>query len=129
MSVSIFDGVVTRMMALRGGTAIFRNITTGAYVDGEVTNTVTDIPVKVVFGEFPQAGAGDKAAFNSNILTGDRYCIIQPPEKTDPLQPALNIIATEDLLVVGSTEWKIQNWKQLNPSGVDNVLFELHLRK
>ena len=117
------------VMAEFGGVAQFtyQNLP-AAYVDGELLVTETSVAVKVLFGEFPQTNSGEKQAFNSNILQGDRYCIMQPAEKASiPADPKL--IFNDSSIIFGGTEWQVANWKQLNPSGIDNVLYELHLRK
>ena len=129
MSIGTFDGVVSRMMASYGGSATLKTYSEGEYVDGE--NIVQEFPfsVKVLINEYPQSGAGDKQEFNTLILSGDKQCFMQPVEKS-----GINIIAPEvkanrDKLQVGTTEWKILNVKEVNPSGTNNVLYELHLRK
>ena len=129
MSISTFDGVVSRMMSVYGGAATLKTYSEGEYIDGE--NIVQEIPfpVKVLLNEYPQSGAGDKQEFNTLILAGDKQCFMQPVEKSSINVIAPDVKANRDKLQVGTTEWKILNVKEVNPSGANNVLYELHIRK
>ena len=129
MSISTFDGVVARMMSVYGGAATLKTYSEGEYVDGE--NIVQEFPfsVKVLINEYPQSGAGDKQEFNTLILAGDKQCFMQPVDKSnkDDVQPVVK--ANRDVIVINNTEWKILALKEINPSGVNTILFDMHLRR
>lgn len=129
MSIGTFDGVVARMMASYGGTATLKTYSEGTYVDGENIVQESTVSARVLLNEYPQSGAGDKSEFNTLILAGDKQCFMQPIEKSGINIVAPELKANRDKLQVGNTEWKILNVKEVNPSGSNNVLYELHLRK
>ena len=124
-----FDAVVVRMMARFGGLGTLHISSAPVYVDGEATSGRSDYEVNTITLDYPQNGAGDKANFNTSILEGDVQCYVQPLDKKNSvlIQPTLQ--ANRDTITLGNTEWKILNVKQINPSGINNVLYELHLRK
>lgn len=127
--ISQFDAVVTDMMALAGGTAILRIFSDGSYSDGEIIRTSEDHEVKILINDYPQANAGDKSKFGTLIDASDKEVLIQEMSKadTDVTQP--NIQANRDLVIINGTEWKILALKEINPSGVNAILFDMHLRR
>jgi hypothetical protein len=124
-----FDRVVISMMRDFGGVGTLRVISGEQYVDGEVTKTVKDYEVNVVLLDYPQVGAGDKQNFNTLILEGDKQCYVQPRDKQAYYLDQPELKANRDTVLIGGIEWKIQNFKDLNTSGNDSVLLDLHLRK
>ena len=127
--VKPFDGVVTRMMARFGGIGTLHISSSPVYVDGESVETTSDYEVNILIFDYPQNGAGDKANFNTSILEGDVQCYVQPLNKQSPPSTQPTLQANRDTITLGTTEWKILNVKQLNPSAINNVIYELHLRK
>jgi len=127
--LSPFDGVVANMMSMFGGLATLKTYSDGTYIDGE--NIVDEFlfDVKVLLTEYPQMGAGEKQEFNTLILAGDKQCFMQPIEKTGSGLVPPEVKANIDKIQVGNTEYKIMNMKEVNPSGTNNVLYELHLRR
>lgn len=126
---SQFDNVVRDMLGVAGGTGILRVFTDGAYVDGEVTRTSTDYVVEVALNDFPQANSGEKSKFGTLIESDDKELMLRPINKTDPdaTQPAIH--ANRDLVIINGTEWKILALKEINPSGVNTILYTAHLRR
>lgn len=124
-----FDRIVVSMMRDFGGVGTLRVYTDGIYTDGELTRTETDYPVNIILLEYPQVGAGDKSNFNTLILEGDKQCYVQPRDKEAFYLTQPELKANRDTLVVGNTEWKIMNYKEVNTSGTEITLFDLHLRK
>lgn len=126
---SDFDRTVIQMMRDFGGIAKLRIFSDGVYVDGEVVSTHIDYDVQMVMLDYPQVGAGDKSNFNTMILEGDKQCLIQPRNKEAFYLSQPDIKANRDTVIVGTTEWKIMNYKEVNTSGNEVTLFDLHLRK
>ncbi len=124
-----FDSVVTDMMALAGGTAILRVFTDGSYLDGEVTRTPVDYSVKLVINDYPQANSGDKSKFGTLIEASDKEVLVQAINKADTTATQPTIHANRDLVIINGTEWKILALKEINPSGVNAILFDMHLRR
>lgn len=127
--ISQFDRVVTDMMALAGGTAILRVFTDGSYSDGEVTRTSTDYPITITLNDFPQANSGMKSRFGTLIEADDKEMLMQPIDKANFSVTAPSIHANRDLVIINGVEWKILALKEINPSGANAILFDMHLRR
>lgn len=127
--ISQFDAVVTDMMALAGGTAILRIFSDGSYSDGEIIRTSEDHVIKILINDYPQANVGDKSKFGTLIEASDKEVLIQEMSKADPYVTQPNIQANRDLIIINGTEWKILALKEINPSGVNAILFDMHLRR
>lgn len=126
-----FDLLAARMMSRYGGSATLLIETSGGtYQDGEwVPSGNIQKSVRIAIDEYPQMSAGDKSNFNSLILEGDKKCFMIPIHKSNPNDLPYEVQANKDKLLINSVEWKIMGAKQVNPSGSDCVLWELHLRK
>lgn len=124
-----FDRVVASMIGKFGGTGTLRVFTDGVYVDGEITRTSTDYTVNISINDFPQANSGEKSKFGTLIQADDKQLMMQPINKADPDATQPNIQANRDLVIINGTEWKILALKEINPSGVNAILFDMHLRR
>jgi len=124
-----FDYVVAELIREAGGTGTLRVFSTSSYVDGEVVLTPTDYSVNIAINDFPQANSGEKSKFGTLIQADDKQLMMQPINKadTDATQP--NIQANRDLVIINGIEWKILALKEINPSGVNAILFDMHLRR
>lgn len=127
--ISQFDAVVTDMMALAGGAAILRIFSDGSYSDGEVIRTSEDHAIKILINDYPQANAGDKSKFGTLIEASDKEVLIQEISKADPDATQPNIQANRDVIIINGIEWKILALKEINPSGVNVILYTAHLRR
>ena len=124
-----FDYVVAELIREAGGTGTLRVFTDGVYVDGEITRTSIDYPVNIAINDFPQANSGEKSKFGTLIQADDKQLMMQPINKADPDATQPNIQANRDLVIINGTEWKILALKEINPSGVNTILFDMHLRR
>lgn len=124
-----FDNVVRDMIGMAGGTGTLRVFTDGTYVDGEITRTSTDYTVNIALNDFPQANSGEKSRFGTLIESDDKELFMQPINKADPDATQPNIQANRDVIIINGTEWKILALKEINPSGVNAILFDMHLRR
>lgn len=124
-----FDRTVTQMMRDFSGIGKLKVFSDGTYVDGEIVSTSTEYEVNVILLEYSQIGAGDKSNFNTMILEGDKQCYIQPRDKQAFYLTQPTIKANRDVVIVGGVEWKIMNYKEVNTSGGELTLIDLHLRK
>lgn len=124
-----FDRTVMQMMRDFGGVGQLKIFSDGVYTDGELVKTESVYDVNVILLDYPQVGAGDKSNFNTLILEGDKQCFVQPRNKEAFYLTQPDIKANRDTVVIGTTEWKIMNYKELNTSGSEITVFDLHLRK
>ena len=127
--LSQFDTVVRDMLGMAGGTGTLRVFTDGTYSDGEITRTSTDYTVNIAINDFPQANSGEKSKFGTLIQADDKELLMQPINKADIDATQPNIQANRDLIIINGTEWKILALKEINPSGVNAILFDMHLRR
>jgi hypothetical protein len=127
--LSQFDNVVRDMLGMAGGTGILRVFADGVYVDGEVTRTSVDYPIEIALNDFPQANSGEKSKFGTLIESDDKELMMRPINKTDSdaVQPSMQ--ANRDLIITNGIEWKILALKEINPSGVNTILYTAHLRR
>lgn len=124
-----FDNVVRDMIGMAGGTGTLRVFTDGVYVDGEITRTSTDYTVNIALNDFPQANSGEKSHFGTLIESDDKELMLQPINKADTNATQPSIQANRDLIIVNNIEWKILALKEINPSGVNTILYTAHLRR
>jgi len=124
-----FDRTVMQMMRDFGGVGQLRVYTESTYVDGEMVSTHADYDVNMVMLDYPQMGAGDKSDFNTMILEGDKQCLVQPRNKQSYTLTQPDVKANRDIMIVNGVQWKIMNYKEVNTSGSESILIELHLRK
>ena len=127
--LSQFDTVVRDMLGMAGGIGTLRVFSTSSYVDGEVVLTPTDYTVNLAINDFPQANSGEKSKFGTLIQADDKQVMIQPINKAETNATQPNIQSNRDLIIINGTEWKILALKEINPSGVDTILFDAHLRR
>ena len=127
--ISQFDNVVRDMISMAGGVGTLRIFTDGVYVDGEVTRTPIDYNVKIALNDYPQANSGMKSHFGTLIESDDKELYMVPINKADPDATQPTIHANRDLVIINGTEWKILALKEINPSGVNTILFDMHLRR
>lgn len=126
--ISQFDNTVTRLLSRYGGTGVLKVFSEGTYLDGEVTLTPITYDVNIAIFDYPQSMAGDKSNFGTLVLEGDKQCYMQPVNKADNNYGSPTIKANRDLITIGSVEWKILTLKEINPSGANTIVYELHLR-
>lgn len=129
---SQFDNVVKEMIGMAGGKGTLRIFTNGSYVDGEITRTYTDYTANIAMNDFPQANSGEKSKYGSLIQSDDKEIFIQPYEKSScdcDEDTVVSIQANRDLIIVNNIEWKILALKEVNPSGVNVILYTAHLRR
>ena len=124
-----FDNVVRDMIGMAGGTGTLRVFTDGVYVDGEITRTSTDYTVNIALNDFPQANSGEKSKYGSLIESDDKELMLQPINKADTNATQPSIQANRDLIIINNIEWKILALKEINPSGVNTILYTAHLRR
>ena len=122
-----FNRMILQMMRDFGGYATLRSYSDGVYSDGEFTNSFTEYFTPSILLEFAQIGAGEKSGFNNEILKGDRQCFLKPIATTGQVLPKIK--ANKDTVVIGGVEWTIQGYKEVNSTGYDLLLIELHIRK
>ena len=127
--LSQFDAVVKDMMVLAGGVATLRVYSEPVYVDGETTRTFEDYDINIILNDFPQANSGMKSRFGTLIESDDKEVIIQELHKANASVTAPVIHANRDVVIINNVEWKILALKEINPSGVNTILFDAHLRR
>lgn len=124
-----FKRVVENMMNRYGGTATIITRKEGTYnpQTSEYTQpTEIRYTVKAIVMDLTLQSNGMQVAPNSLIQAGDKQVFIQPISNGITLP---SLIAGKDIVRIGSDDWNIVTIKQVNPSGTNNALLELYVRK
>jgi hypothetical protein len=120
------------MMARYGGEAtLLVNSSPDNYdpATGTYTPTTSNFSVKALLMDYTMQKNGASEMGNTLILVGDKQCYIQPRNKANPNLTMPSLLPNRDRIKIGTDIWKIVSLKDLNPSGTNSVLIELHLRK
>ncbi|MGI4847551.1 MAG: hypothetical protein ACRYGK_05365 [Janthinobacterium lividum] len=123
MSFDYAKSAVTadRLIKKFGQAVRIRRITVGAYDPalGEAPMTKLDHDGIGALLDFEQRDID-----GSRIKVGDQRLLLSPKKADGSAMP---LPTTDDLVVIGTTEYSVQPSKQLAPAGVP-VLFDLHIR-
>lgn len=96
---------------------------------GEVVETVTEIPVEAILMDLTLQSNGLSTKFGTLIVAGDKELYVRPPNKTNPLNAPLVVDSANDRVRVNGFEYKVVTSKEVNPTGVDPILFDLYIRR
>jgi len=127
-----FDTVVMEMMQEFPMEAIYIKQSEGSYnpATGTVSpSTTLETPVQALLFDLTLQSNGFSVKFGTLIEAGDKNLLVRPPNKTDPLAPALVVNPATDRVVVAGVTYKIVTFKEVNPTGTDPVLFDLYIRR
>lgn len=125
-----FDEAILEFMEESGTTATYIK-RTGTYdpAQGQYVGTEKKIPVQVLILDLTLQSNGLVTKFGTNILAGDKELFVRPPHKTAPGTAPLVIDPANDSIRVGNVEYKIASMKEVNPTGNDTIVFNLHVRR
>lgn len=124
-----FDRTVLHFMDEFGTTALYIRQVDGEYnpTTGTVQSTEVKFPVRGILMEYTLQSNGLKNRYGTDILAGDKQFFMQPPGKNK--LPSYPIDPTKDKLQVGPVLYNIVTSKEVNPTGVEPILYELLLRR
>lgn len=126
-----FDQTVAEFMQDFGGTGYLMVAGQGVrdLDTGDVVITTTEYPVQAIILDLTLQSNGLQTIDGTLIQSGDKRCFIRPINKTTPsaIMPAIN--PTKDKFKMADVIYKIVTLKETNPSGTNNVMLELYLRR
>jgi hypothetical protein len=130
MASENFDFTVMEFMRENPMTALHIR-TSGEYdpAQSKVVEVVKTTPVEAILLDYTLQSNGQTSVTGTNIKAGDKQLFVRPPHKSRPGTPPLEIDSTTDTIKVAKILYKIVTVKEINPSGVDAILYELQLRR
>lgn len=129
MSLADFDATVLEIITEFGTMGTYNKVTPGVYnpATGTATTVTTAIPVKVMLMDLTLQSNGQSVKYGTEILAGDKEGYLVPPIKSGG--PAIVVDTVNDSLTVAGIIYSIETFKEVNPSGVDPILYSLYLRR
>ncbi len=123
-----YDGIlasVTRMIARYGGPGQFIHNAVGVYDPsvGTATATQTAYPVSLVAFDFLQKKDGDAGQGNTLIRSGDKEIYMT----SNVLLP--RPVPKADSIIYTGRKYSIVTVKELNPSGLVSIVYQLFIRE
>jgi hypothetical protein len=126
-----FDATVAEFMQEFGGLATF--IIAGEAVrdleTGDVTFSETEYEVEAILLDLTLQSNGSQMIDGTLIQAGDKRAFVRPLEKKSPSAVMPAIEPSKDKFKMGGNTFNIVTLKETNPSGNNNVMFELYLRR
>ena len=126
-----FDSAIMSFFTEFGFSATYLQAGTATYnpATGENTVAVTEIPVEAIQLDLPLVRNGMSTSTGTLIQDGDKQLFIRPPNKADENATVLVVNPAADRVRIGSTEWRIVAAKETNPTGSNQILIELYIRR
>lgn len=96
---------------------------------GVTSEIAQSIPVRCIVLDPTLQSNGYALRNGTNIQTGDKQIFILPPKLTDSLSSNFTVDPAKDKIVVGSEQYNIVTFKQVNPQMGDSpMLYEFYCR-
>lgn len=133
-STQDFDETIAAMMQDFGTVAqlIFQDDSTAVYdpATGSLGGAVTtSYPCNAIFLDFTLQRFGQQSESGTLIQSGDKQCFLQPINKANCAFTMPVIQPNKDRIAVAGKLYKIASQKMINPTMVNNILYELHLKE
>jgi hypothetical protein len=124
------DFAVLEFMRESGTTALHQR-TTGAYDPAlsKVVEVVATTPMQCIMLDYTLRSNGLSANAGTEIQSGDKQLFVRPVHKTTPGATPIVIDSTTDNILLAGVLYKIVNVKEINPTGIDAILYELQIRR
>lgn len=126
-----FDHTVLEFIREDGFVAQYKKMS-GTYnpATASLTSSASEtIEVNAILLDLTLQSNGQSTRFGTLVINGDKQLLVQPPNKANPLAPALEINTATDRVVVNGVEYKIVTFKELNPTGTDPIYYDLYIRR
>lgn len=133
--ISDFDDVVFQFVQDYPLLVTYVQQTDGVYnpATGSMSSTTTETEVDAILLDLTLSSNGLSTRHGTAVIAGDKQLLVRPPNKKDPLAPALVINTATDRVQVPTSEgvitFKIVTFKEINPTGNDPILFDLYIRR
>ncbi len=129
--ISDFDDVVVEFMRDYPMLATYVQQTDGVYdpATGSMSSTTTQTVVDAILLDLTLSSNGLSTRHGTTVIAGDKQLVVRPPNKKDPLAPALVINTATDRVIVHGITYKVVTFKEINPTGDNPILFDLYLRR
>lgn len=126
-----FDLTVVEFMNDYGVAATYIKKTQGDYnpATGEAPETTVEIPVKAIQLDLPLTRNGASTIGGTVIQDGDKQVFVQPPQKTEQYALPIVVDVATDKINLNGVLWNIITFKETNPTGLNQILIELYVRR
>ena len=110
---------------------VYHQATNPVYDPSTSTNNYTnvDISVQVILQDLTRNSNGLSSVFGTEILAGDKECMMLPPEYFSLSPSSLTVNTTSDTMTVAGILYKVVNMKSADPTGASSILYQLMLRR
>lgn len=132
--LSDFDECIMLMMQDFGtiATLIVQDDSTAAY--NPITSTYegatpAQYAVNAIFMDYTLQRYGQQDQAGTLIQNGDKQCFLQPINKANSGLTMPTIQPNKDRISVAGKIYKIASLKMVNPTMVNNIVYELHLKE
>jgi len=124
-----FDQAALELVTEFGGSGTYTKKTSGTYDPATSTVSVSSASqtVKIALLEYTKPNNGLGMKFGTDIVQADKEAYVIPPQKTGG--SAITIDPVNDSITVGGVSYSIVTFKEVNPSGVDPILYMFYLRR
>ena len=129
MSQSDFDSACLDVITEFGGAGTYNKVYTVGYniSTGTVDVVTSSIPIKVALLDLHRNSNGLSLKYGTEILAGDKEAYILPPIKSGG--PAIVVDPVNDKVQVNGVLYSVVTFQEVNPSGVDPILYMFYLRR
>lgn len=129
--ISDFDDVVVEFMRDYPMLATYVQAASSTYnpATGSVSSTPVETEVDAILLDLTLSSNGLSLRHGTTVIAGDKQLVVRPPNKKDPLAPALVINTATDRVIVNGITYKVVTFKEINPTGNDPILFDLYIRR
>lgn len=129
--ISDFDDVVVEFMRDYPMLATYVQQTDGVYnpTTGSMSSTTVQTEVDAILLDLTLSSNGLSTRHGTTVIAGDKQLVVRPPNKKDPLAPALVINTATDRVIVNGIPYKVVTFKEINPTGDNPILFDLYIRR
>ena len=126
-----FDIIIQEFFVELGFAATYIKKTQGDYnpATGEASETTVEIPVKAIQLDLPLTRNGASTISGTAIQDGDKQVFVQPPQKTEEYALPIIIDVASDKINLNGVLWNIVTFKEINPTGLNQILIELYVRR
>lgn len=104
---------------------------TGSYNPATASVETSDVqhPVEAILMDYTLQSNGLGVALGTDIKAGDKQLFVRPPLKSNPNATLTDIDPSTDRVIVAGVTYQVIRVKELNPTAVDVILYELQLRR
>lgn len=124
-----FDQAALELVLEFGGSGTYSKKTAGTYdpLTGTVSMSTVNQTITIALFDYTRPNNGSGVKFGTEIVQADKEAYVIPPQKTGGTPIVVDPV--NDSIQVGGISYSIATFKEVNPSGVDPILYMFYLRR